>query len=239
MSRTNWYVVHCVAVMVVEALAFTPAAAAKGTRSAARDQCIQGHTHVRLESLAASGDGPGMFCFSPVKISATRRPSSWRGLPLEVLSVSPDGTLLTARGLRPRLSRVRISCRCPEVRQPPRTHRSSSWSARKGRRAIPDRPDRRVLRRYGTSGSDGAPQGPIGPQGATGLTGATGAIGPQGPVGPAGPPGPSGSGGWPAGLPSWNVSGVRRCGSSAATGRRQNASRPSTVTSPAQRRKFW
>jgi uncharacterized membrane protein len=110
---------------------------------------------------------------------------------LEVLNVSPDGTMLTARvaeALAPGTYLVHVSRGSgrPE---------NGAFAVTVG--AIGPKGDKGDAGSPGPQGLTGAagpagPSGPAGPAGAAGATGPQGPIGPMGPMGPAGPQGPTG-----------------------------------------------
>jgi len=140
--------------LVVNAAAVSPGVAPASTSFAA--------TPTTVELLVLAGEN---FGDNPVVYLA--------GQQLPVLSVSPDGRLLTAQITMP----LEAGSYLVQVSRGPAVTQNASFVV--------------VVGAKGPKGDAGEP-GPMGPQGATGATGPAGAEGPQGPVGPAGPAGPQG-----------------------------------------------
>ena len=206
MSRKNWNLAHCVALMACGFLIATSAAAADG-----KDGKGDGRASTQLVVSAATvvpgGNGSGPVLFLAGENFGDHPAVFFAGEPLSVLHVSPDGTILGARlepGLEPGSYLVVVS------RGPATTQNGTFVVSIGGRGPKGDpgpagpagpRGENGARGEVGAQGTVG-PQGPIGPRGADGLRGLTGTqgpAGPQGPQGPAGPQGPQGTQG-PIGL---------------------------------------
>jgi len=215
MLRKNWYLVDC-AVFMVCALCLAAPAAAQG--KAPSPQLVVNASTVVPRSvglLSATAEISGDVLYLAGQNFGNAPTVTLAGLPLQILSVSPDGTLLSAQiptPLDPGSYLLTVS------RGPAATQNATfivvvgSGSASNGPKGDPGPAG--PAGPQGATGAQGAtgpqgpagpqgplgltgatgPQGPAGSQGPLGLTGATGAIGPQGPAGPQGPPGPSGTG---------------------------------------------
>ena len=185
MLRKNWYFAHCVAAMVCGIFLATPAAA---QGKAPGPQLVV--------SAATVAPSPATFAAFDAGISGDTLflsgqnfgnvPSVYlAGQQLTVLSVSPDGALLTARIGSP----LPPGSYLLQVSRGPASTQNASFIV--------------VVGDGGSNGPKGdpgpaGPAGPAGPEGATGATGAqgpagatgaAGAVGPQGPIGPTGPQG--------------------------------------------------
>lgn len=200
MLRKNWNLVDC-AVFMVCGLCLAAPAAAQG-KAPSPQLVVNASTVVPrpVGLLSATAEISGDVLYLAGQNFGNAPTVTLAGLPLQILSVSPDGTLLSAQiptPLDPGSYLLTVS------RGPAVTQNATfivvvgSGSASNGPKGDPG-----PTGPAGPAGPQGAtgpqgptgPLGPAGPQGPIGLTGATGAIGPQGPAGPQGPPGPSGTG---------------------------------------------
>jgi hypothetical protein len=180
MSRKDSYIVLGVGAMLCALLPAAPAAAqGKGpVPQTAISAAIVSPTTVSTTARGAAASGDLLvlsgenFGSSPAVYLA--------GVQLPVVSVSPDGSLLTARMTTP----LEPGSYLLQVSRGPATTQNASFIVVVGAGVGTQGPK-------GDTGPQG-PAGPAGPQGATGSTGPAGPAGPQGPVGPAGPQGPIG-----------------------------------------------